>query len=141
MTANTSCRSISLKLYSRMSRTVEEWIGKTPDSQPPPRVRLRVFDRYGGICHRSGIKIRPGDQWDLDHVVAIINGGENRESNLAPILKGKPHNEKSAEDVAEKSMVARKRKAHLGIKPKKRPFPGSKASGLKKRMDGRVEKR
>jgi hypothetical protein len=27
-----------------------------------------------------------GDKWQLDHIVALINGGEHRESNLAPIL-------------------------------------------------------
>jgi 5-methylcytosine-specific restriction protein A len=100
----------------KTSRTVKEWIGKTPDSRPPDRVRVRVFDRYEGKCHWSGIKIRPGDLWDLDHVVALINGGENRENNLAPILKGKPHKEKTAQDVAEKSKVYKKRASHLGLK-------------------------
>src|ERR1700730_4972262 len=27
----------------KMTRTVAEWIGKTPDEKIPPRVRLRVF--------------------------------------------------------------------------------------------------
>lgn len=103
-----------------MSRAVPEWIGKTPDSRPPAHVRLRIFERYRGACHWSGILIRPGDLWDVDHVTALINGGENRESNMAPILRGKPHKEKTAVDVAEKSMVYRKRAAHLGLKSKKR---------------------
>ncbi|WP_439398467.1 HNH endonuclease signature motif containing protein [Bradyrhizobium sp. PMVTL-01] len=102
-----------------MSRSVEQWIGKTDDSRPPPRVRLRIFDRYNGICHWSGIKIRAGDGWDVDHVIALTNGGENRESNMAPILRGKPHKEKTAQDVAEKAKVYRKRSAHLGLKPSK----------------------
>lgn len=33
-----------------MTRDVEEWIGKTPDSAIPKRVRLRVFERLGGQC-------------------------------------------------------------------------------------------
>ncbi|VIO73843.1 HNH endonuclease signature motif containing protein [Bradyrhizobium ivorense] len=97
-----------------MSRSVAEWIGKTDDSRPPAHVRLRVFERFGGICHFSGIKIRPGDHWDVDHVKALINGGENRESNMAPILRGKPHKEKTARDVAEKSRNYRKRAKHTG---------------------------
>lgn len=99
-----------------MSRSVPEWIGKTPDSRAPPHVRLRIFERYHGVCHWSGITIRPGDNWDVDHVKALINGGENRESNMAPILRGKPHKEKTAADVAEKSKVYRKRAKHIGLK-------------------------
>lgn len=103
-----------------MPRALPEWIGKTPDSPAPPRVRARVFLAYDGRCHWSGRKIGPGDEWDLDHVRALINGGENRESNLAPILRGKSHKEKTAADVAEKSKVARIRAKHLGVYPKSR---------------------
>lgn len=115
-----------------MPRAVDEWIGKTDDTPAPPRVRLRVFEAHGGRCHWSGQKIKPGDAWDCDHVIALINGGQNRESNLAPILRGKPHKEKTAADVAEKSKVARMRAKHLGIAPKSkakirsRGFPSSR---------------
>lgn len=123
-----------------MARTVPEWIAKTPDTPVPDRVKLRVFERYNGICQRSNRKIRAGEPWQCDHKKAIINGGENRESNLVPVLADK-HKEKTAEDVAEKAMVARKRKKHLGITKPKRPFPGSKADRWKKRMDGTVVER
>ena len=111
-----------------MSRSVPEWTGKTDDSRPPPHVRLRIFETHGGRCHFSGRRIMPGDNWDCDHVKALINGGENRESNLAPILRGKPHKEKTAADVAEKSTVYRKKAKHLGLntprqKIKSRGFP------------------
>lgn len=121
-----------------MSRSVPEWIGKSPDAAIPPRVRARVFDRYEGKCYLSGRKIQAGDQWDCDHVLALCNGGENRESNLAPVLRDK-HREKTAEDVAEKAKVARMRAKHLGIYPKSktrwpkrklgqaRPFTGDAA--------------
>ena len=97
-----------------MTRAVPEWIGKTPDTPVPQRVQDRVFVRFEGKCHRSGRKIYPGDKWDTDHVTAIINGGQNRESNLAPILRGKPHKEKTAEDVAIKSKTYRMRAKHTG---------------------------
>jgi hypothetical protein len=102
-----------------VSRSVPEWIGKTDDSRPPPHVILRIFERYNGVCHWSDRKIRPGDDWDCDHVIALINGGQNRESNMAPILRDKPHKEKTAADVAEKSKVYRKRANHLGLAPKR----------------------
>ena len=101
-------------------RSVPEWIGKTPDTPIPPRVKLRVFETHGGVCHLSKRKIRAGESWQADHVVAIINGGENRETNLAPALVD-AHKEKTAADVAEKSKVARVRQKHLGAYPKS-PF-------------------
>lgn len=124
-----------------MSRDVPEWIGKNDNTAIPPRVRLRVFERHGGKCHLSGRRILAGEPWDCDHIVALVNGGGHRESNLAPALRDK-HREKTALDVAEKSIVRRKRMKSLGIAPKKgRPMPGSKASGLRRRMDGTVERR
>lgn len=119
-----------------MSREVPEWIGKTPDTPAPPRVRLRVFERYNGICYLSGRKIMPGDKWQLEHPLAIINGGENRESNLAPALV-EPHKVKTAEDMAQKSKDYRVRAKHNGIKKPSR-FPGSRDSKFKKKMDGSV---
>ena len=119
-----------------MSREVPEWKGKTDDSAIPPRVRLRVFERCRGMCHLSGLRIQPGDQWDCDHIVALINGGEHRESNLAPALRDE-HRKKTASDVAQKSKNYRVRAKHLGIKKPSR-FPGSRDSKFKKRMDGTV---
>jgi hypothetical protein len=98
-----------------MSRATKEWIGKTHDSKIPPRVKLRVFEAHGGICHLSKRKIAAGEPWDCDHIIALINGGEHREKNLAPALRDK-HREKTAADVKEKATVARKAKANLGIK-------------------------
>jgi 5-methylcytosine-specific restriction endonuclease McrA len=100
-----------------------------------------VFERHGGVCHISGRKIRAGEPWECDHIIALCNGGEHRERNLAPAL-AQPHREKTAADVAERAKIDRIRKRHLGLaKPKGRPMPGSRASGIKKRMDGTVERR
>lgn len=112
-----------------MTRSVPEWIGATDDTAIPPRVKARVFLAHDGICHISGRKIRPGEAWQCDHVKALINGGENRESNLAPAL-AEAHREKTAEDVAIKSKVARTRAKHLGIWPK---GPKIKSRGFPKR--------
>jgi 5-methylcytosine-specific restriction endonuclease McrA len=109
-------------------RKVPEWIGKTHDSQIPPRVRLRIFDRCGGICHLSQRKIGAGEHWQLDHVVALANGGEHRESNLVPVLV-EPHKEKTSKDIKEKALVAKKRKTHLGIKRAKKRMGYRKFNG------------
>lgn len=119
-----------------MSRSTEEWIGKTDDTPVPPRVRVRVFERHGGICYLSGRKIMPADKWECDHVIAIINGGENRENNLAPAIKSK-HREKTAEDVKTKAKIAGQKARHLGIK-KRSTLTHPK---LVRGFDGRVRER
>lgn len=121
-------------------RSVPLWIGKTEDEPIPPRVKLRVFERHNGICHLSGRKIMAGEAWDCDHITALINGGTHSEDNLAPALR-KFHKIKTAEDVAEKSLVATKRKKHLGLKKSRNPIPGGRGTKWKRKMDGTVEKR
>jgi 5-methylcytosine-specific restriction endonuclease McrA len=96
-------------------RKVPEWIGKTDDAKIPDRVRARVFLTHKGICHISRRPIRAADDWDCDHVIALVNGGQHRESNLAPALKA-PHKSKTAADVRIKAKIARIRNRHLGIK-------------------------
>ncbi len=98
-------------------RSVPEWIGATPDTPIPKRVKMRVFQRYDGICYLTGRKIRAGDEWEAEHVQAIINGGQNRESNLKPALK-EPHKEKTKKDLETKSKTARMFAKHHGTWPK-----------------------
>ena len=102
---------------TRAGRSTTEWKGKTPDSVPPDYVKLRVFQKHGGICHVSGRKITPADKWDADHVIALCNGGENRESNLKPALKDK-HLEKTKADVAERAETDAMSKRHIGLRGK-----------------------
>jgi 5-methylcytosine-specific restriction enzyme A len=63
-----------------------------------------------------------------DHVKAIANGGENRETNLQ-LLCTPCHLLKTKIDVAEKSQVYHKKLKHLGIRRKKRTIPGRKFDG------------
>lgn len=123
-----------------MSRAVPEWVGATDDARIPPRVRLRVFERFGGVCQLTGRKIMVGDQWDCDHARALVNGGEHRESNLQPVLRA-AHRKKTAEDVKLKAKADRVRKKHLGLHAPKSTLPGSKGSKFKRRIDGTVERR
>lgn len=118
------------------ARSTEEWRGATPDSTIPPRVRLRLFERSSGRCQSCTRKIAPGDSWQADHVVALVNGGANAESNLQ-VLCGWCHKAKTAGDVAEKASTARIRAKHLGIK-KRSTFACSRDSKWKKKLDGTV---
>lgn len=112
-----------------MSRSVEEWIGKSDDTVPPPRVRLRVFDASGGRCYLCSRKIAAGEYWQADHVIALCNGGNNRESNLRAACRNCCYG-KTADDLAFKSAMNKKRSKHLGIK-KSKPL-----SKWKRKVDG-----
>lgn len=101
-------------------RRVAEWIGKHPDEKVPDYVRDRVFLRAEGRCHISGAKIRPGQEWQLEHVKPLGLSGEHRESNLRPALVD-PHKEKSAEEKTIMSKADRvRRKLVTGTWPKSR---------------------
>lgn len=106
-----------------MSRATKEWIGDSDDQRAPARVRVRIFDRAGGKCHICSQPI-VGKKWALDHVKALINGGENRELNLQPVHVA-CHAAKTREDVAEKAAVAAKRKKHLNIIDNPKPLQGA----------------
>ena len=102
-----------------MPRSVPEWVGKTDDTPAPPRVRLRVWDRCEGKCGQCGRKIRPGEGWTLEHLIAIINGGRNAEGNLG-VTCNWCLPDKNAADVAIKANTAAIRTKHLGIRPPSR---------------------
>lgn len=108
-----------------MPRSVPLWVGKTDDTAAPPRVRLRVWDRCEGKCGQCGRKIRPGEGWTLEHLIALINGGKNAEDNLG-VTCDWCLPAKNAADVAVKAKTAAVRAKHLGIRPppkfQSRPF-------------------
>lgn len=103
------------------ARSVPEWFGATPDTPVPPRVRLRTFDRKDGRCGICGRKIAAGEAWTCEHVVALVNGGENRELNLG-VTCSWCLPKKNAADVAEKAKVDSVRKKHLGLAKSKCGF-------------------
>ena len=97
-----------------MPRKVKEWIGKTDDTMPPPSVRLRIFEKHGGRCRLTDKKILAGDKWDLDHIVPLADGGENRESNLAPVLHY-AHQQKTVEENKARAKAKRNAIKHFGF--------------------------
>ena len=126
-----------------MPRSVTEWIGKTDETPPPPRVKARIVLAQNGVCACGcGVKVgAAGERIEFDHAKALINGGENRESNLQA-LRPACHAMKTRQDVAEKAKVASVRAHHLGLKsPTRHPLPGSKGSKWKRKVDGTVVRR
>ncbi len=122
------------------ARAVPVWVGKTPDTPAPPRVKLRVLERFNRRCYLTGALIRTGDKWDVEHIIALVNGGENAENNLAPALKA-PHKEKTRSDMAIKKKNASVMKRHYGLKRTSRPLPGGRNSPIKKKINGEVVRR
>lgn len=123
----------------KVPRSIPEWIGKTPDTPIPPRVKLRIWDRDKGLCQICGN--RPFPIAEYDHKDRIKDGGEHRESNIRLVCQP-CHKRKSASERKVGKKVDRTRKKHMGIsKPKGRPLPGTKASGWKQKIDGTWERR
>lgn len=107
-------------------RPVKEWVGRRPESMPTVKVQLRVFDRQEGKC-ACGCQVVMDfdrDEIDCDHILALKDGGENRETNLQ-LLRRKCHRSKtSAENTARAD--AERHKARAFARPSKwqgRGFP------------------
>jgi len=107
-----------------------------------------ALKRADGLC--EGL-IASGDRcngaltigkYHFDHVIPAAIGGDNSLTNCA-VLCLPCHLEKTTKrDIPIIAKSKRVSDLHLGIKLKKRrPMPGSKASGLKKRMNGTIERR
>lgn len=113
-----------------MTRPVKEWVGPKDTTPAPPRVKARIVTRQEGVCACGcGVKLgMAAEPIEFDHAVALINGGENCETNLRALRKP-CHAAKTRKDVAEKSTVARKRAKHLGLTKPKRKMPYRKFDG------------
>jgi 5-methylcytosine-specific restriction protein A len=44
--------------------------------------RAQLFHDRGGQCWRCTKKLRPGDKWIVEHLIALENGGTNEWTNL-----------------------------------------------------------
>lgn len=120
-------------------RAVPEWVGKTDDTPIPDRIKVRVFERAKGKCEKCTRKLYPG-KWDVDHIVALANGGSNRERNLQALCCNPCHSGKTREDVKTKAVTYRKKKANIGLKRKSKWQTG-KDSPWKKKLTGEVVRR
>lgn len=103
------------------------------------------------------------DRIHIDHVVPRAIGGEDHHANYQPLLREAEHKPKTKKDITAIAKTKRIEKQHQEFRTKllaktgladdvcvsqtgrskipSRPLPGSKASGMRKRMSGKVEKR
>ncbi len=105
------------------------------------RDKLKIFARADGHCEGCGCKLWPGDAKEIDHTLPDALGGKPDIKN-AKLLCHWCHKAKTKADVGRIRKADRQKATHQGLKTRKgQPMPGTKASGLRKRMDGTVEVR
>ena len=105
-----------------IGRSLPEWVAAHPDQDIPKRVKLRIWEREGGMCSLTGRKIMPGEAYDFEHAKPLSMGGEHRESNLRLALR-EAHRRKTASEATDRAKADRVRAKHLGTWPQsKRPL-------------------
>lgn len=120
----------------------------TAFTHEPRRVLTRkqraiLFANRNGRCDGCGRKLRSGEKWIADHRIALANGGTNSEDNFDVLCAGCDAI-KTPTDLtraAKSKRVAVNHTVPSEFRSTSRPMPGSRASGLSKRMNGRVERR
>lgn len=112
-----------------------------PRSSISTKRRLAIFMAGNGHCDICGGKILPGDRWEVSHRIPLALGGADDDSNMFPAHYGCHRASTAQADVPAIARAKRREARHIGAKTTKRPMPGSRASGWKKHMDGRVTRR
>lgn len=120
-------------------RTVK-YIAPTPRRKMTKARRVAIFLAANGICCLCDCQITPNESWFIEHPEALNLGGSDDDKDLRPAhTRCKP-----AKDAADKALIA-ERNAVIDKgceqRPRKgRPMPGTRASGIRRRMDGTVER-
>lgn len=103
--------------------------------------KLKAWDRAEGRCEECGRKLGPAEPAQYDHRIACDLGGDNSADNCVVLCRACHTAKTTGEDMPR---IVRSRKArarHANADKTKRPLPGSKASGWKRRIDGTIERR
>ena len=99
----------------------------------------RIFVAADGICCVCGCRIRDGEDWEIEHPDELADGGSDDDADLRPVHL-RCHRPKTAKARAVRAKRNRIITAGYVGKPRKsRPLPGTRASGLRRRMNGNVE--
>ena len=100
------------------------------------RQKSLLWDKQQGLC-RSCYEPLKADSFEDDHHLALIDGGTNELSNRRLICVP-CHKAKSATEHKNNSKAKRLK---YGRTKTGKPMPGTKASGIKRHMDGTWSKR
>lgn len=83
--------------------------------------RLRVWGAHNGVCHLCRLPIKQGEQWHVEHIIALACGGTDDDANMAPAHID-CHAPKTKADVRAAAKIKRVAARHIGAKaePKQR---------------------
>lgn len=102
--------------------------------------RTKIFLARNGRCYLCGRQIRDGEKYEIEHPEALDLGGPDDDADLWPVHVA-CHKRKTA---ADRKQIKKRNDAidrgYAGRKSTSRPIPGSRASGIRKRMSGAVER-
>lgn len=99
--------------------------------------REEIVQRQNNCCSMCGNPLVPG-HFEFDHIQALEHDGDNADDNWRAICFSPCHKLKTKRD--HQARGKRDRLAIGGRARKGQPMLGTKASGLRKRMDGTVER-
>lgn len=115
---------------------------ETKRSKFSKKQRLELFVKHEGRCYLCGMTIRPGEDWDVEHVLPVGLGGDNSQENLRPAHASREcHKAKTKVDVNMMRKADRIKAKHFGAARPKGSIAGSKKSGWKRKLDGTVVRR
>lgn len=116
-------------------------LSTTPRSRLSQRDRLAAWESTGGHCCICGLKIDgTRERWIVEHIRPLALAGADDSGNRQPAHE-RCAAEKTRGDLASIAKAKRVKARHINARPpSKRPLPGSRASGIRKRMSGAVER-
>jgi 5-methylcytosine-specific restriction enzyme A len=104
--------------------------------------KCEAIGKLYGLIPDARCEAPLGYGFEFDHVLATSNGGDDSLENCAVVCRPCHAFKTAKHDTPRAAKTVRQRDKHNGIKPRySRPVPGSKASGLRKRLSGKVERR
>jgi hypothetical protein len=99
--------------------------------------RTAFFLKKKGVCYLCGGPVKPGEAWDIEHVIPFQMGGADDESNWE-VAHNKCHAAKTKDDVGNIAKAKRREARHLGAKVSRSPMPFGRKSKFKRKMDGSI---
>lgn len=103
-------------------------------------IMAAAFKRANGACESCTAKLFPGNI-QYDHQIPDALGGAPTLDNCKVLCRTCHRSKTSTADQPRIAKMKRQRDKNSGAKRSSSPMPGSKRSGIRKRMDGTVERR
>jgi 5-methylcytosine-specific restriction protein A len=104
------------------------------------KTKVAAFERSRGNCEGCGAKLFAGNI-EYDHQIPCGLGGDNSLENCIVRCRACHSTKTHKTDVPQIAKAKRRQRNHIGVKKQSsRPMLGTKASGVRKRMNGTVER-